>query len=438
MWINKHKILMRKSMLLAGLFLTIGRMAASEPLNLDRAMAEALANNPRMAEAEAYRRAAEYAEKAAWADFFPKMSAAYGFRNLAEEPYANIMGRKTIVNSTTQHHWEVGLTQPLFTGFSVSSQHQLARLGLATRELEARQTELTLARLVKRNYLGLLMAQKALTVAETAEKNLAAHADDAARFYEQGLIPRNDLLKAQVAAAEAVQQKVKAAARVRNTSAALNVLLGRDYQAEIQLADVSPPDPFKADSTALVAEALSGRTDVDILTRAIAAKEQEIRLAQSDYYPKVELLGKYEQDGDDLGARHNDYANQYNASIGVQARWVFFEAGKTRARAAKALAEQEAVEKALQRLKDDVRLQVQEACLDLDTAEKNITTTQQALEQAREHFRITNTRYQQQLTTSTEVLDARTYLTRAETGYYEALYGCWTARADLDFAMGRK
>ena len=61
-----------------------------------------------------------------------------------------------------------------------------------------------------------------------------------------------------------------------------------------------------------------------------------------------------------------------------------------------------------------------------------------ALDQAREHWRITNLRFRQQLTTSTEVLDARTYLSRAETGFYQALYGSGIARADLDEAVGKR
>lgn len=434
-WKTGARIL--RLMLSAVMVLSASGMAKAEVLTLSGAVEEALANNPQVSEAENYRQAAVYGEKAAWADYFPKMAAAYSFRNLAEEPYATIGGRQAVINSTQQHHWEVSLTQPLFTGFAITTQHRLAALGLETRELELRQARLAVARQVKRTYFGLLMAGKNLAVAETAEKNLSAHEEDARRFHEQGIIPLNDLLKTQVAKAETVQQRVRAAARVRSVTSQFNVLLGRDYGSEATAADMDTMDHVATDTQTLIAEALSKRPDVDILSHAVSAREQEIRLAQSDYYPRLEVVGKYEQDGDDIGAQHNDFNNEYNASIGVQARWVFFEAGKTRARSAKARWEQEAMGKALGKLKDDVRLQVQEACLDLEVAGENIATTTQALEQAREHWRITNTRYLQQLTTSTEVLDARTYLTRAETNYYEALYGYGMARADLDFAVGR-
>ena len=413
--------------------------AAAEEISLDQAVAEALKNNPQMGEAEAVQEAAAAGVRETRADYFPKATAAYRYQTLAEDPYVILAGRQVVTNSTQQHHWEVSLSQPLFTGFAITARHQIAQLGLETRELETRQAELAVAQQVKHAYFGLLMAMKSHAVAKTAETNLAAHEADAMRFYEQGIIPRNDLLKSQVARAEALQDLARATAAVRSAKSALNILIGRDYDTDTRVADIAEVSPgASAALDTLVAEALSLRPDITVLTRAVAVREEQIRLAKSDYYPSLALTGKYQQDGDDFMARTNDYGNQYNASIAVQASWVFFEAGKTRARSARARAEKRAIEKTLARMKDGVRLQVQQAWLDLDVADKNIVTMRTALGQAREHWRITNLRYQQQLTTSTEVLDARTYLSRAETGYYEALYGRGIARADLDQAVGKR
>ena len=60
-----------------------------------------------------------------------------------------------------------------------------------------------------------------------------------------------------------------------------------------------------------------------------------------------------------------------------------------------------------------------------------------ALAQAKENLRITRMGYRQQAATSTEVLDARSDLTRAETSYYQALYGYLDAVASLERAVGK-
>jgi len=74
--------------------------------------------------------------------------------------------------------------------------------------------------------------------------------------------------------------------------------------------------------------------------------------------------------------------------------------------------------------------------LALEEAEKNIPTTRKAIEQAEENLRVSEERYKAQVTTSTEVLDAQTLLTRASRNYYDALYDHSLAKARLQRSLG--
>lgn len=413
-------------------------LCAAGALTIDEAVREALANNPLIHQDLAYRQAAEFGEREARADFLPRLSAAYQFQNLADAPFVNINGNQVITNSRDQHHWEVTLSQPLFSGFAISARHRLAELGLETRELELQQTRQAIALQVRQRCYDLLMAGRTLKVAGSSEAALAAHEADVAQFHENGLVPLNDLLKARVARADALQQRHRAEAGIRAVRSALCLLLGWDFAGDLEIVDIPPSMPLLPALNAQIEQALEARPEAAVLKQSIQSKQNEQVLAKSEYFPRIDLLGKYQQDGDDLGAGSNDYSNQYNASLGVQAHWTFFEFGKTRARSAKINAEQRALMLALEKIQDDIRLQVIQARLDLDVAARNIETATVALGQAREHWRITNLLYQQQLTTSTEVLDARSYLDRAESAYFEARYGYGNASARLTWAMGKK
>jgi outer membrane protein TolC len=59
-----------------------------------------------------------------------------------------------------------------------------------------------------------------------------------------------------------------------------------------------------------------------------------------------------------------------------------------------------------------------------------------ALDQAKENYRMTNLQYQHQLATTTNVLDARAFLSQAMTNYYGALYGYLIAEAELERVAG--
>jgi outer membrane protein len=410
---------------------------AAAPLTIDEAVREALLNNPQIHEQAAYREAAALGEKAARADFLPRLSAAYAYQNLTESPFVNIYGNQVTTNSRDQHHWEVSLSQPLFSGFAISARHRIAQLGLSTRELALQQTRQMIILKVKQRCFDLLMAEKTLAVAQSSTAALAAHEADVRKFYENGLGPLNDLLKAQVARAGALQRQHRAEADVRQVRAALCLLIGRDLDDTVKIQEMQAVTAPVPELKTEVDLALTARPEIALLEQSIQSKGNEQQVAKSEYYPRIELTGKYQQDGDDLGARNNDYTNQTNASVGLQARWTFFEFGKTRASAAKAAAEKRALEQSLAAIRDDIRLQVVRARLDLDVAARNIDTATAALEQAQEHWRITNLLYQQQLTTSTEVLDARSFLDRAQSAFHEAHYGYGAALAGLEWATGK-
>jgi len=72
----------------------------------------------------------------------------------------------------------------------------------------------------------------------------------------------------------------------------------------------------------------------------------------------------------------------------------------------------------------------------MDSARERVRVTADAIGQARENLRITKTRYEEGVGTATDVLDAITLLTTAETNFYRAVYEVWRAHATLNYATG--
>ena len=87
---------------------------------------------------------------------------------------------------------------------------------------------------------------------------------------------------------------------------------------------------------------------------------------------------------------------------------------------------------------DNIDLEVKQAFLKTEEAEKNIVTVEKAIEQARENLRITEERYKEQVSTTTDVLVAQTLLTQTMTNYYNALYDFKIAKAVLYRAIGQE
>jgi len=280
------------------------------------------------------------------------------------------------------------------------------------------------------------MAKKVLMVADDAVENLEAHVRDAEQFYKHDVIPYNDLLQAQVALANAVQNREKARSAVEMAVSTLNTLLRVNINQPTQIADVTDVSPLPSSLEQLTTAALRNRPELKALHIAVQSADYTIRLAKSSYYPEVALIGNYERTGDNAAAGNNPYGNDHNASVTLQAKWRIFEWGKTAAEVKKSAHEKTALQEKLKRVEDDITLEVKNAFVSREVAKKNIKTSLASLDQAKENFRLTKLQYQHQLATTTNVLDARTFQSQAMTNYYGALYGYLISEAELERVVG--
>ncbi|MBN2398697.1 MAG: TolC family protein [Deltaproteobacteria bacterium] len=412
--------------------------AQENVLTLEEAVDMAVQNHYRIREAAEKQLAAHQEIKSARADFLPKASATYSYMNIKEKPFQKMGAMSMQTADRTQFHWDISLIQPLFKGFALTSKYEMTKLQDAMREEEKHQAILDIARDVKQTYFTVLLSQKMVAVAEDEVEALTAQSDDAQRFFDQGLIPRNDLLRSQVALANARQNREKARADERLNLSRLNTLLVReiDHPTVVRDIDTLPGEP--GDRGTLVKESMEKRPVLKITRLGIDTLETGITLARSAYYPELSLAGRYEENGDDFEISNNDFNNRHNAFVLVEARWTFFEWGKTRADVAKARHDREALINRLKEIEDGVSLEITNALLSLGVAWANIETAEKALEQAQENWRITKLQYDQQMVTSSDVLDARSYLTQADSNFYRARYGYLIALADLDRAVGRR
>jgi outer membrane protein len=425
-----------------------GQTLPPQPLTLDQAVEYGLAHNPLLRAAEEDFRAADQGVSAARAGFLPRLDTSYNYTNWQDKPIAKVEqqgGAPPIEFQTADthlNHWQAELRQPLFQGFGVQAQYAMAkeqRNIAGSRKTEAR---LNLVRNIRNAFIQILLAQRALQVAEASVAQLEAHLKDAEAFFGQGLTPRNDVLKAEVALANAKEQKTTAAKRLVILRAQLNRLLGLDEKTELDLAEWSkmPASDDKTDELTplqeLSARAERTRPELAAISASIRETEEGARFAGSTGYPHVSLFTMYYREGGNFVASENDFANDHNASVGVRMDWNLFEGGRMRAEISQWYHKRAALKQREQDLLKQIRLEVKDAYEQLQVARTNLGTARVAVKQAEENLRITTLQYQEQVVISTEVLDAEVYLTQARTNYYQALYGYQLAWADLERAVG--
>lgn len=415
------------------------RPGLQQPLTKEAAVQYALSHN------RAYKAAFEDVSVAgekvmqAKADFFPKLDASYAFSQFSQQPFISIPGtafQKQPFAIQTVNHWEVDIVQPLFTGFGLESQYMANKVGLKISQYQMEEARLNLVRDVQITYLQTLLGEKLVQVARDNVASLQVQRKNAESNYQQGVAAQNDVLKADVALAEAVQQERNTVKQLIVLRSNLNQLMDIDLQQKVELAGIEEKTYDVPDLNQLYTVAEDKRPEFLAIKASLKQAEYSRTAAESRYYPRVSAFAQYYREGEDFLANTNPYANNENASVGVRVDWNLFEGGKTRASELEWEYRIKGIEERRDDLLQKIRLQVENALEQLKVAGANIETSRASVKQAEENDRITTLQYKEQVAIFLEVLNAQVFLAQTRADFYQALYGYEIAKAELERAIG--
>ena len=411
---------------------THGLAEEKKVYRLEESIAEALANNWKLKAKEEKIDQTAYIKKQARAEFLPKLSTSCDYTRLNEPTtFWDIP-----ISAKDNYQWKGTVTQPLFTGFALTSSYRLAELGIDQSKMELELSKLDLALQMKKAYFEILIADKVVEVTRKDVESRKSNVKVARNFYKVEMIPINDVLKAEVELANSKHNLVKANNASRLARSAFNIVLSRPMSAPVDVEDILGFQPDRGDFQEYVEEAVKNRPEMKLIDISILQTDQQIRLAKSKNYPEIALQYDYIKEGDEpdvSGSPFHD-ANRWQAMAVLS--WTFWEWGKTHY----SVKEKQSLRKELiqtrHALQDSICLELKQAVLELETAEENIPTTRKAVEQGEENLTVSEERHKAQVTTITEVLDAQTLLTQARVNYYKALYSHHLAKAKLQRALG--
>jgi len=290
-----------------------------------------------------------------------------------------------------------------------------------------------------RAYYNFLMDQKLQRVADSAVTQLTSHLNDSEQFFKNEIIPLNDLLESKVHLANARQDARIAASRTRTSRMALANIIKEPLMSKFNVEDSPDMDALTNDVKTITLQALETRPELQQANYNLEASKKHITIAKSAYFPTVSLNAAHNYFGGDPlieGPNLSNSRDSSETSIGIYASWEIFAWGQTKHEVSRAAAASREADHSLKGVMDEVKLEVQDNFVYALTSYENIATAKIAVAQAQENLRMNELRYKHQLSTNTDVLDARTLLTDTETKYYQAVYDYNIKLAGLARAVG--
>jgi outer membrane protein len=251
--------------------------------------------------------------------------------------------------------------------------------------------------------------------------------------------PLNDLLQSQVQLANARQALIKAQNNLEVAKAQFNTLLRRPVGTPVVIEDILDYTPFDAGIDYCLAEAETNRLEIKVADLEVEIAERDYKLTQRNYYPSINLKGTLTHRGTDWDVNGGEgIGDDEFWDIRATATWDFWQWGRTRYGVQEKLSRLSQSKFRKEEIFDNIELEVKQSYLRTKESEQNITTVEKAIEQAKENLRITEERYKEQVSTTTDVLVAQTLLTETMTNYYNALYDFKIAKAILYRAIGQE
>ncbi len=383
--------------------------------------------------AEEQSAAAAQQSQAARSARLPVVSVAAGYTALDNAPASRVNLGPTPsefpISEKDSLSYQASATLPLYTSGRISRGIDAADATLqASRSQFSAQTQ-DLKLQVAEAYVAVLRAAEGVRVASSHVDSLKAHARDVANLYEQGMVSRNDLLSAQVALADASQAAIKAQNALDIARSAFNRLLGRPLHQAVALDELEPAAPGET-LDALSERALDQRHELQALRAQISALRHQAAAVRAGAGPQLALSGGY-------GYQQNRYTvheGQWSVNLGLQ--WQVFDGGLIRHQAAASERQATALQEQHDDLASRITLQVRQYWLDVQETRKRIEVTAKAIAQAEENLKVNRDRYENGLSTNTEVLDAETLRTRSQGNHASAIYDAVLASLRLQRAAG--
>jgi outer membrane protein len=285
-----------------------------------------------------------------------------------------------------------------------------------------------------------LLNRELITVAEQNLQLLNDELKDQTNRFDAGTVPRFNVLRAEVAVANAKPELI----RTRNNYLVSQLELAKTLGLEASRSATGKPS-FEVSGTLrmtdrkisqqqALAMARERRAFLKAQKQNILNEEQQIVVARAGYKPRIDANTGYEMRNSRLTDNLSKEANGW--FFGFDGSWAIFDGFETKGKVQQAHARLASAKILYEDSVRQVELEVQRAFARVNEARELSASQGKVVEQAEEALRLARERLAAGAGTQLDVLDAQFALTSARTTRQRALYDYNVAIAEFDRATG--
>lgn len=324
------------------------------------------------------------------------------------------------------------LSLPVFSGLRIKYGAESAKyLEQATRlDAEADREEVILNAI--NAYNNLYKAKKSVDLVKENLTRDQQRVTDFSNLEKNGLLARNDLLKAQLQQSNIELSLLDAENNLKLVMINMDLMLGLPEDTELIPDTTGFANNADAGTvTQWEQTALQNRKDLASLTFREKAASTAIKSVKGEYYPGIAITGGY------IAADVPNLLTLTNAlNVGVGLQYNIGSLWKTGAKVNAATARYHQIQATEGIMSDRIRLEINQAYQNYLLALRKITVYNKAVEQSTENYRITKNKFDNNLVNTTDLLDADVAQLQARLNYTFAQTDAMVAYKKLQQTAG--
>jgi outer membrane protein TolC len=404
----------------------------TRPMSLADAVATALRQNPDALTSDSAVRGAEADRAVVAGGYGPKLHVDANVTQWNSPFDINFGGLAFQVRNAFTWTASATITQPLTPLWSIYDQYKVQDLGVDVAAIRRQVTRREITFQVAQAYYRLLEAERLADVAKTSVTQLEAQQRVSQSLFDNGVIGKNDLLRAALALASSKQREIQMRGNVILARGQLATLMGEPPGSALE-AEPFTGEPGEVDEPSVASaetRAAGQRAEVRELDHTIEQADHGVAAAKKKLIPQVNVVGNYTH------FEGSQFQQEDAAFVGLFASWDVWDWGTTTSGISSASAKLDQARIARKKIEDQVRLEARQAFVNAETAREALGVARTAVSQAEENFRIVTKKFEAAAATSFDVVDAEALVTQARGQVETGLYDLLIAKAALARATG--
>jgi outer membrane protein TolC len=294
---------------------------------------------------------------------------------------------------------------------------------------------------VRTRFYTVLLSREKIKVQEQNSELLRRQLQDVKNRFEAGTVSNFEVLRAEVALANAQTPLFTARNDYRLAIEELRRALGftntnptpqRDAPEFLGTLEFTPAS---FDLPSALGMAHEQRPDLQRLRKLESAAEQGVIVRKANYYPTLNLFGAYDWR---KGYGSNSFPGSRDGwTVGLSSQWDIFDGKATAGRVVQARSQLTQAKLASEEAQLAVDVDVRRAFSTFQQATELAEVSKKVVGQAEEALRLANARYSSGTATQLDVLTSQVDLTTARLNQLQTFYGYNVAIANLRNAMGQ-